>query len=107
MKKGFKAKLVPGFTLEDKDRWITMVRETEHKLELSFKDVRKEDTFVWLDQHIKLVNEATKLLNIGKGLQQSIDTAVEIDGRFLSLESSVIPDLLPTLENVWQTMKRV
>ena len=61
VKKGFKAKLiemleVPGFTLDDKDRWFTMVWEPAHELELAVKDVRKEGTFVWLDQHIKLIN---------------------------------------------------
>ena len=35
--------------------------------------MRKEVTFVWLDKHIRLFNEASEPLDIDKGLQQSID----------------------------------
>ena len=47
-----------------------------HELEISNKDVRKESIFEWFDKYVELINEATELLNIGKGLQISIE-AVE------------------------------
>ena len=78
---------VPGFDKEDKEGWITMVWEPAHELELAVKDVRKGSTFVWLDQHIKMINEATELLNIGKGLQQSIDAAADLDEKLFKLRN--------------------
>ena len=92
VKKGFKEKLleileIPEFTLEEKAEWFTMVWEPAHELELAVKDVRKDGVFDWLDKHIKLINEATELLNIGKGLQQSIEAATEIDEKLYKLRN--------------------
>ena len=57
---------------DEKDEWVTMVWDPAHVLELAVKYVRKDSVFDWFEHHIKLINEATELLNIGKCLQQSL-----------------------------------
>ena len=83
VRKGLKDKLIeeldiPGLNTDDKDSWITLVWDPAHELELAVKDVRKDNIFEWLEQYIKQVNEATELLIIGKGLQQSKAAAEEL-----------------------------
>ena len=48
-----------------------MIWDPAHELELAVKDVRKDSVFEWLEQNNKQVNDATELLTIGKGLQES------------------------------------
>ena len=83
VRKGLKDKLIeeldiPGLNTDDKDSWITLVWDPAHELELAVKDVRKDNIFEWLEHYIKQGNEATELLNIGKGLQQSKAAAEEL-----------------------------
>ena len=80
IKKGVKSKLMDLLNIEDwnheqKDGWITSVWEPAHELELATKDVMKESVFEWFNKDVELINEAVGLLNIGKGLQMSIETA--------------------------------
>ena len=80
VKKGVKAKFmgvlsIDNWTDDQKDRWITSVWEPAHELELAMKDLRKESIFEWHNKDVNLINEAVGMLNIGKGLQQSIETA--------------------------------
>ena len=51
------------------------------------KDVRKDAIFDWFENHIKMINEATELLNIGKGLQQSLSAAEHLDQRLYKLRN--------------------
>ena len=71
----------------EKEDWITFVWDPAHELELAIKDVRKDDIFDWLQRHIKQINEATELLNIGKGLQQSLSAAENLDENLYKLWS--------------------
>ena len=92
VRKGIKEKLLelldlPGMDEEDKAGWITCVWDPAHELELAMKDVRKDQVFDWLEKHIKLINEATELLNIGKGLQQSLRVAEELDEKLYKLRN--------------------
>ena len=92
VRKGLKNKLVeeldiPGMNNVDKDSWITLVWDPAHELELAVKDVRKDDVFEWLDLYIKQVNEATELLNIGKGLQQSKSVADDLGEKLYKLRN--------------------
>ena len=80
VKKGIKQKLlenldIPNMNEEEKDAWISMIWDPAHELELAVKDVRKDSVFDWLELVIKQINEATELLNIGKGLQESLKVA--------------------------------
>ena len=92
VKKGIKEKLIaeldiPGMNHSQKGDWITFVWDPAHEVELAIKDVRKEDIFQWLENHIKQMNEATGLLNIGKGLQQSLSAAENLDERLYKLRN--------------------
>ena len=92
VRKGIKDKLLeeldlPGMTAKEKGAWITCVWDPAHELELAMKDVRKDGVFDWLDNHIKLINEATELLSIGKGLQQSLSAAERLDEKFYKLRN--------------------
>ena len=76
---------IPGMSSDQKGNWITFVWDPAHELELAVKDVRKEDIFQWLENMIKQINEATELLNIGKGLQQSLSAAENLGEKLYKL----------------------
>ena len=92
MKKGIKNKFIDELDIPEMDdkelgEWITFVWDPAHELELATKDVRKENIFDWLENHIKQINEATELLNIGKGLQQSLSAAENLDEKLFKLRN--------------------
>ena len=89
--KGVKKKLidlldVPGMHFDEMIEWITEVWEPAHQLELTTKDARKMDIFQWLEDHIKIINDVTFTLNIGKGLEQSLKAAEEVNEKFFKLK---------------------
>ena len=49
------------------------------------KDLRKESIFEWLIRDVNLINDAAGMLNIGKGLQQSIETAERLGLKYFKL----------------------
>ena len=92
VKKGIKDKLledldIPKMTDKEKDDWITMVWDPAHELELAVSDARKDSAFDWFNLHIRQINEATEMLNIGKGLQQSLSAAKDLDQKLYKLRN--------------------
>ena len=92
VKKGIKKKLLelldlPDMSNEEKDGWISMTWDPAHELELAVKDVRKDSVYEWLEKIIKQVNDATELLNIGKGLQESKKVAEELGEKLYKLRN--------------------
>ena len=92
IKKGVKSKLIEllemdDWTEEEKDDWITAVWEPAYQLELTTKDVRKSESFEWLEHQISVIGDITSLLNIGKGLEQSKEAAVEVGEKFYKLKA--------------------
>ena len=70
VKKGVKKKLlemlkVPGMCVIELDKFVTEVWEPAHQLELATGDIKKDITFEWFDEHIKVVKDTTSVLNIG------------------------------------------
>lgn len=49
------------------------------------KDLRKESIFEWLNRDVNLINDTVGMLNIGKGLQQSIETAERLGLKYYKL----------------------
>ena len=93
-KKGVKRKLldVPGRTADELSEWITSRWEPAHQLELATKDVKKESHFDWFEEHIKVVYDTydtydTNVLNIGKGLEQSLEASEEVGEKFYKLKT--------------------
>ena len=78
---------ISDMTDEEKTDWITEVWEPAHQIELITKDARNMDIFEWLEDHIKIINDITTILNIGKGLEQSIEAAKEIGEHFYILKT--------------------
>ena len=76
---------IDNMNTEEKDLWLTAMREQAHQLELTTKDTRKLDAFVWLENMIENLNKITKLLNMGKGLEQSYEAAEELHENFYKL----------------------
>ena len=72
---------------ESKKEWITCIWDPAHELELAVKEVRKDQILDWLEKHIKLINEATEILSIGKGLQQSLQAADTLDEKLYKLRN--------------------
>ena len=92
IKKGVKNKLIKilnisDMTDEEKTDWITEVWEPAHQIELTTKDARNMDIFEWLEDHIKIINDITTILNIGKGLEQSIEATKEVSAKFYILKT--------------------
>ena len=92
IKKGVKNKLIiilniSDMTDEEKTDWITEVWEPAHQIELTTKDARNMDIFEWLEDHIKIINDITTILNIGKGLEQSIEAAREVGEKLYILKT--------------------
>ena len=74
-------------TDEEKTDWITEVWEPAHQFELTTKDAINMDKFEWLEDHKKIINDITTILNIGKGLEQSIETAREVGEKLYILKT--------------------
>ena len=90
--KGVKRKLlerldIPDRSVDDLDKWVTSRWEPAHQLELATKDVKKEVAFDWFEEHIKIVNDTTNVLNIGKGLEQSLEASEEVGEKFYKLKA--------------------
>ena len=49
--------------------------------------MRKSDSFEWLEHQISVIGDITSLLNIGKGLEQSKEAAVEVGEKFYKLKA--------------------
>ena len=45
------------------------------------------DIFDCLEDHIKILNDITTILNIGKGLEQSIEATKEVSAKFYILKT--------------------
>ena len=69
------------------NEWITEVWEPAHQLELVTNDIKKDDSFDWFNAHITVVKETISVLNIGKGLEQSLDAAGEVGEKSYKLKT--------------------
>ena len=92
IKKGVKKQLIKileisDMTVVEKTDWITEVWEPAHQLELTTNDAINMVIFEWFEDHIKILNDVTNMLNIGKGLEQSLEAAEEVGKKFVKLKS--------------------
>ena len=92
VKKGVKSKFIEILNIENwdsdqKNSWITSVWEPAHELELAVTDLRKEDIFEWFNKDVGLINEAIGMLNIGKGLQMSIEASERLGIQHFKLKT--------------------
>ena len=70
---------------EDKDVWISQVWEPAHQLELTTKDLKDDPHFIWFVDIIQILNDTSAILGIGKGLEQSMESAKEVKEKFYKL----------------------
>ena len=73
--------------LRERDEWATNVWEPAHQIELIMNDCMKMPCFMWLTEYIKNVNTIIETLNIGKGLEQSIASADDVNETFYNLRN--------------------
>ena len=66
---------------------MTEVWEPAHQIELIMNDCMKMPCFMWLTEYIKNVNTIIETLNIGKGLEQSIASADDVNETFYNLRN--------------------
>ena len=90
VKKGVKGKVldqlgIGEFTKEEKNLWVTEVWELAHQFGLVTKDVKKDPIFSLLNDHIQTINDTASIVGIGKGLEQSIEAAEEVEAKFYKL----------------------
>ena len=78
---------IDGMSKKEKEDWVTEVWEPAHQLELVTKDVKDDEIFLWFKEHIQILNDTAAILGIGKGLEQSIEAAAEVDEKFYKLKS--------------------
>ena len=57
-----------------------------HSLNLSDEEVRGRQDFQWLVRFTNIIKEVTGLLNIGKGLEQMLDAAKELEMKSYRLQ---------------------
>ena len=58
--------------------WILQTWEPAHNLNLSDLEIRDNQVFSWLVRFTNVITDVTGLLNIGKGLEQTIAAAEEL-----------------------------
>ena len=73
--------------LRERDEWVTEVWEPAHQIELIMNDCMKMPCFMRLTEYIKNVNTVIETLNIGKGLEQSIASADDVNETFYNLRN--------------------
>ena len=83
IKKGVKKKLLEDLQVFDMssselDKWIPEIWEPAHQLELATKDIKKDDTFEWFEEHIGIVKDTINVLNVGKGLEQRLKASKDL-----------------------------
>lgn len=112
VKKGVKMKLFEDLQVFDMssnelDKWIPEIWEPAHQLELATKDIKKDDTFKWFEEHIGIVKDTINVLNIGKGLEESLKALEDLGEKFFELKSlSLIQGLVLTWNLLWASLKR-
>ena len=57
-------------------------------MELVTKDVKNDSVFTWFTAHIQQLNDTASLLGIGKGLEQSIEAAMEVGEKYYKLRGT-------------------
>ena len=78
----------PDMTKREMNQWITQRWEPAHNIELATKDVEDSvDGFDWFNNHIRVVNEATEVLKIGKGLQQTMEASEDLSVKLYKLRT--------------------
>ena len=70
---------IDGYTEEQCQRWIFQIWEPAHNLNKAEEEIRNLPIFQWLDTFINEVGEITKILSIGKGLEQVMQAANELN----------------------------
>ena len=91
IKMGVLPKLIGMIDIEEKDMdklkgWILQTWEPAHNLNLADEEVRGRQDFQWLVRFTNIIKEVTGLLNIGKGLEQMLDAAKELDMKSYRLQ---------------------
>ena len=84
IKMGVLNKLLNKLNLPESDisklsGWILQTWEPAHNLNLADQEIREKPVFDWLVRFINIIKEVTGLLNIGKGLEQTIAAAEELN----------------------------
>ena len=78
---------VPGLSSAKLQDWITEIWEPAHNINLADHDVRDMAMFDWLVRATNQVGDITEILGIGKGLEQCLDAASELDECLYRLKS--------------------
>ena len=73
-----------GFVVDS--QYIKMGVLTTHNLNLSDVKVREKSEFEWLFRFTNIIQEITGLLNIGKGLEQMLDAAKDLEMKSYKLQ---------------------
>ena len=78
---------IDGYTEDDLQKWIFQTWEPAHNLNKADEEIRKLQIFDWLETFTNEVGEITRILGIGKGLEQVMQAATELKMRLFRLQS--------------------
>ena len=78
---------VDGYTEDELQNWIFATWDPSHNINKADEEVRKENIFDWLVKFTNDVGDLTKNLAIGKGLEQCIQAASDLDIQLYKLQT--------------------
>jgi hypothetical protein len=89
-----------------KEEWLSISWDGAHLLELAIHDVKKQRTFLWLNQFIKICGLIMKKYSYGKQYEQLLETAELIEEDILQPKPFHVTRFVSSEYRVYETMMR-
>ena len=78
---------VDGYTEEELKQWIFETWDPSHNLNKADEEIRQLQIFDWLVNFTSDVGDVTKILSIGKGLEQLLQASSDLDMKLYRLQT--------------------
>ena len=78
---------IDGYTDEERQRWIFQTWEPAHNLNKADEEIRNLQIFQWLETFTNELGDITRILSIGKGLEQIKQAANELNMPLYKLQT--------------------
>ena len=97
---------VEGYTEEQLSDWVFETWEPAHNLNKADEEIRKLPIFEWLVRFTFNVGEVTRILGIGKGLEQSKEAASELEVQLYKLQAYSVTRFAAHVEKTYTNLYR-
>ncbi len=86
VKLSIKQRLLKQMNVSFNDKeWFTVIWDPSHNINRADHHIHEMAVFNWLNQLIKLIRDISSTINIGKGLEQSLEAADELNQKLYKL----------------------